>query len=174
MSAMTTSEILSESIAAFALFVAWLARLDSKKSALAAERSADAAQKSADAAQRTNELISNQHEFEKQKLKDASEPVFAWRDASANIASVSYNFQNMGSRIRVVSCESNPPASRIDKPNYVDGKQQASFTFVFLNNNGIGAGIPKFEFTVSYETQLKEKATKRFLENQHNNPVELN
>ena len=163
---MTPGEIITASIAGFALIVAWLARLDSKKSA-------EAAQKSADAAQQSNDLMARQLEFDRQKVKSAHEPVFQWRDHSDAGASLTERFQNLGGRVRIVSCESNPPADRIDKPEFVDEKQEGAFTFVFLSKNGFPS-IPKFDFTINYETQLNEKGSQRFNSNQPYNPKALN
>ncbi|MGD0348922.1 MAG: hypothetical protein ABSB84_01195 [Verrucomicrobiota bacterium] len=163
---MTLGEIISTSIAGVALIVACLARLDSKKSA-------NAAQKSADAAQRANDLMARQLEFDKQKVKSASEPVFQWRDHSAAGVSLTERFQNLGGRVRIISCESNPPADRIDKPEYVDEKQEAAFTFAFLSKSGFPS-IPQFDFTINYETQLNKKGSQRFNSNQPYKPIALN
>jgi hypothetical protein len=146
--------------------IALLSRQDSKKSA-------EAAQKSADAALRANDLMANRHEFEKQKVKSEYEPVFHWRDHSEAGVSITERFQNLGGRVRIVSCESNPPADRIDKPEYVGEKQEAAFTFVFLGKGGFPS-IPKFDFTINYETQLNERGSQRFNSNQPSNPKALN
>jgi hypothetical protein len=145
---------------------AWFSRQDSKKSA-------EAAQKSADAVQRTNDLMANQHEFEKKKVKTESEPVFHWRDHSEAGVSITERFQNLGGRVRIISCESNPPADRIDKPEFVDEKQEGAFTFVFLSRGGFPT-IPQFDFTIGYETQLNERGSQRFNSNQPYNPRALN
>lgn len=147
--------------------VAWRSRQDSKNSA-------EAAQKSAAAAIRANELTAGHQEFEKQQIKTNCEPVFDWRDHSEAGASITVRFQNLGGRVQIISCESIPAADRIDKPDYVSEKQEGAFTFVFLSKNNGLPSIPKFDFTIHYETQLKEKGSQRFNSNQPYNPKRLN
>ena len=75
---MTPSEIISTSIAAIALIVAWLARLDSKKSVEAAQKSVAAAQRMNDLTARQLELAADQHKRQIEKEIADSRPSFNW------------------------------------------------------------------------------------------------
>src|ERR1017187_5801605 len=101
--AATIAAILSAAAALGALFVAWLSRQDSKKSA-------EAAQKSADAAQHANELAAQQFEMataelKRQIQKDIKEgqPCITWDESSAGAQSVTYKLKNHGGTISNVA-----------------------------------------------------------------------
>jgi type II secretory pathway pseudopilin PulG len=96
---MTPSEIISMSIAGVALIVAWLARLDSKKSAEAAQESAEAAQRANDLMARQLELAEEEQKHQQQKDISESRPVFSWRSWGCIGSEIYYDFINQGALI---------------------------------------------------------------------------
>lgn len=96
---MTPNEIISTSIAAIALIVAWLARLDSKKSVEAAQKSAEAAQHSNGLMARQLELAKEEQNRQLQKDITESRPVFSWRSWGCVGSEIYYDFINQGAFI---------------------------------------------------------------------------
>jgi hypothetical protein len=93
---MTPTEIISTSIAGVALIVAWLARLDSKKSVEAVQKSADAAQRATELMARQLELVSGEMNRQIQKDKIDSQPRITWGYSPSGAQSVTHKFKNFG------------------------------------------------------------------------------
>jgi hypothetical protein len=93
---MTPNEIISTSIAAIALIVAWLARFDSKKSVEAAQKSAEAAQRSNDLLARQLELTANEMNQRAQKEAAENRPLLTWRGAGPADGWQYFEFINQG------------------------------------------------------------------------------
>jgi hypothetical protein len=98
---MTPSEIIMATIAAAALIVAWLARLEAKVSACAAKKSADEAQKANDLMARQLELATNAQNRQRQREIAESRPLLAWRSSGGaengqNFTGQYFEFTNHG------------------------------------------------------------------------------
>lgn len=154
---MTPTEIISTSVAGAALLVAWLARLDSKKSA-------QAAQKSADAACRSNELIAEQlrltsGELNRQKEKEVedSRPLFVWRGGVTTGDRFEREFQNVGGEIREISVHtaSSEISASINSNKYIP--RNGTGTFVLVGRRSLPVS-----FVISCKTKLNQPFEKRF------------
>jgi hypothetical protein len=93
---MTPIEIITTSMAGVALFVALLARVDSRKSAAAAEKSAAAAQQANDLMARQLELATSEQNRQAQKEAAENRPLLAWRGAGPADGWQYFEFTNQG------------------------------------------------------------------------------
>jgi hypothetical protein len=91
-----TPEIITTCIAVVALFVALLARVDSRKSANAAEKSAAEAKRANDLLERQLELATGELKRQVQNDIIESQPCIAWDESSAGPQSVTYKLKNHG------------------------------------------------------------------------------
>ncbi len=162
---MTPTEIISTGLAGVALFVAWLARLDSKKSADAAQKSADAAQRSNDLMARQLELAIEERKIKLQKERNESYPFFNWRGGSCSPAAgqCDWEFQNLGAMVTDLKIQSETTgiSASITPANTLlaNGQGKILFTFEKLISKNLALPIV---FSLSCLTKIGEQWTKKF------------
>ena len=162
---MTPGEIITARIAGFALIVACLARLDSKKSADAAQKSADAAQRSNDLLARQLELAMEERKLKLQKERSESYPFFNWRGGSCVPAAgqSDWDFQNLGAMVTDLKIQSETKgiSASISPTNALLTNGQGKIIFGFEKMISQNLALPVV-FTISCLTKLGEQWTKRF------------
>ena len=162
---MTPNEIISTSIAAIALIVAWLARLDSKKSVEAAQKSADAAHRSTELMARQLELATEEQKRMSQKERSESHPFFNWQGGSCSPSAgyCDWDFQNLGSMVTEVKIQSDTKgiSASITPANTLLNNGKGKIIFGFEKKIAQDLALP-IVFSISCVTKLGERWAKTF------------
>jgi len=147
---------ISAAIAIAALFIAWCARNDSK-------RSADAAQHANELMAKQLELASAEHSRGIQKEISESRPLFVWRGGSGTqgiFLEYTREFQNVGSEIRDVEIESesNNVSLTMTSTTFLPQNGQGVVTFKSKSSQIL---VP-FIFSITGTTKLGDRCKELF------------
>jgi hypothetical protein len=147
---------ISAAITLAALFIAWCARNDSK-------RSADAAQRANELMARQIELVSAEHLRSIQKEISKSRPSFVWHGGSGRsgiFLEYTREFQNVGSEIRDVEIESelNDVSLTMTSTTFLSQNGQGVVTFKSKSSQKL---VP-FIFSITGTTKLGDRCKELF------------
>jgi hypothetical protein len=157
---MSPAEIILTIIAVTALMVAWLSRVDARRSADAAQKSAETALRSIELMARQIEVAVNEHDRRQKKERVDSQPYFAWRDGKYGGMYCEATFQNTGGDASELSVKTDVSEVGVSI-NPQDLIPKSGMGKVVFKKRGLTGSFP-VPFTINCKTKLGENWGKSF------------